>query len=181
MQFQSRTITLKDGRTAVLRTPRVEDAPELLAFLKQITTESSFIMREPDECTDTVEQEIAFITQRVESEHALMLVCEIDGRIVGSSGLQRKSRRKIRHRATLDIAILREFWNLGIGSAFFRAHIETGRAMGLEQLELSYVEGNVRGCALYEKMGVTEIARHPNALHLSDGTIAAEIFMVKKL
>ena len=181
MQFETKTITLKDGRSAILRLPRVEDAAELLHFLKQVSSETSFILKEPEECTLTLEQEIEFINSRTTAPQTLMIVCEIDGRIAGCCGVHRYDRFKIRHRGMLDIAILREFWNLGIGSAMFRELIAAGSHLGIEQLELSYVEGNTRGCALYEKMGFTEIARHPNAFHLRDGSIAAEIFMVKTL
>ena len=181
MQFETKTIALKDGRAAILRLPRVEDAAELLHFLKQVSSETSFILKEPEECTLTQEQEIEFIRSRLEAPEALMIVCEVEGRIAGCCGLHRYGRFKNRHRGMLDIAILAEFWNLGIGSAMFRELIAAGKSLGLEQLELSYVEGNERGCALYEKMGFTEIARHPNAFHLRDGSAAAEIFMIKTL
>jgi len=181
MQFETKTITLKDGRSALLRAPVASDAPALLGFLKTITSETHFLLREREECDLSVEQEEAWITRLNESEHDIMILCEVDGRIVGNADLHVRARRKTLHRGTLGIGIIREFWNLGIGSALFGQLIDVGRSTKLEQLELSYVEGNERGCALYEKMGFTEIARHPNAFHLPDGSSAAEIFMVKTL
>ena len=45
----------------------------------------------------------------------------------------------------------------------------------------NYIEGNARGRALYEKMGFTEVARHPDAVRLKDGSMRSLVFMMKKL
>ena len=69
----------------------------------------------------------------------------------------------------------------GIGTAMFEAMFEFARDLGLEQLELEYIEGNERGRTLYEKMGFETVAVIPNAYHLSDGSRRSEIRMMKRL
>lgn len=50
-----------------------------------------------------------------------------------------------------------------------------------EILELSFVEGNERGQALYEKFGFEIVAKIPDAYKLKDGTYQNKIFMQRYL
>ena len=43
MLFPEKEILLKDGRTALLRTPREEDAEELLEYLRAVSGETEFL------------------------------------------------------------------------------------------------------------------------------------------
>ena len=51
----------------------------------------------------------------------------------------------------------------------------------LTQMELSFVEGNVRAKALYEKFGFVVVGKKPNAVRLKDGTLLCMYEMVKQL
>lgn len=44
MIFEEKTIILKDGRTAILKSPCVEDAEKLLNYIKKSCTQSFLIM-----------------------------------------------------------------------------------------------------------------------------------------
>ncbi len=57
MLFEDKQITLKDGRTAILKSPRTEDADKLLNYIKKSCGETDFLIRYPEEWTMTVEQE----------------------------------------------------------------------------------------------------------------------------
>lgn len=175
-------LTLKDGRTAILRSGREEDARGALDYLLQCTGESEFVIRYPDECDFTEESERAFFAQTAASPNELALVALIDGKIVGTAGLHREPWRKVRHRADVAIALLKNSWGLGLGTAMLSMLIDTARTMdGLELLELSYVEGNARASALYEKLGFRATGIHRDAYRLSDGRTCSEIMMTLKL
>ena len=49
------------------------------------------------------------------------------------------------------------------------------------QLELEFIEGNIRARALYEKMGFRIVAVHPNFIRLKNGKLLNEYLMVKEL
>lgn len=173
--------TLKNGKTAYLSSPELSDAKELLDYLSITAGESEFVLRYPEEVQMTLEQEERFITNVVASDFDMMAVCKVDGRIAGNCHLMMNNRIKTGHRATVAITLYREFWNLGIGTKMFELMIETAKAKGIEQLELEYIEGNVRGEALYKKMGFETVSFKPNAIRLKDGTYLKEYFMVKTL
>lgn len=174
---------LKDGRRALLRNPRKEDIPGLLDYLVRSAGESDFIMRYPEECGKyTPEGEAQWIENMNSSHTAAVLVCEVEGKIAGSCELSRSGMMKIRHRAAVAIALLRDFWGQGIGTAMFQELIHiAGSWEGVSQLELEFVEGNARARALYEKMGFRITGLRPDAIRLKDGTLRHEYMMVRKL
>lgn len=182
MEYSPYSFTLKDGREAVLRKPRPEtDAAALVDCLRQVCGETEFLLRYPEECTWTEAQERDILTGINASDGQLMFVCEVDGEIAGMGGLNLYPQIKFRHRAGLDISIRQRYWGLGIGTAMLRAVEEAARQRGVRQLELEYIEGNDRGRALYEKRGFVQVAEHPDAVRLKDGSFRKMVFMWKKL
>ncbi|MBR4888117.1 MAG: GNAT family N-acetyltransferase, partial [Clostridia bacterium] len=129
----------------------------------------------------TAEDEKALFERVNASDSEAMLVCLVDGKVAGNCQIAWKKSIKTRHRAAVAIALLREYWNLGIGTAMFRELIDTARKNGVEQLELEFVEGNERGKALYEKMGFVVVGEKPDAYRLKDGSSRKEISMIKRL
>lgn len=181
MLYPTTTITLKNGRQAIFRSPRKEDAAELLNYLRQTAEETDFVLRYPDEITMTLEQEETFIERINQSENNYMIICLVDGKHAGNCSMQFHDKRKVRHRGEVAIALVKEFWGMGIGTFMFEEMIRIARECGKTQLELGMVDGNERGLALYRKMGFREYGRLPNAFHQKDGTMRDEILMVRDL
>ena len=181
MRFEKKHIQLKDGREAILRSPMVEDAAPMLEYLKTTSSETEFLIRYPEECTETLEQEAAFLQKTLDSDLNMMIVCEVDGKIAGNCALMLHGRLKTKHRAGVAIAITQEYWGLGIGSAMFEELVAAARSHGISQMELEVIEGNIRAMGLYEKFGFRIVAERPNAIRLKDGTMLKEILMAKTL
>lgn len=181
MIFERKSVQLKNGTHAIFRSPVREDAAELLRYLKQTASETHFVLRYPEECTLTQEQEEVFLQRVSDSRSEVMIICEIDSKIAGNCQLTLKTKLKNRHRGMVAIALLRDYWNLGIGTAMFEEMISIAKNHGITQLELEFIEGNDRAKALYEKMGFTVVAAIPNAIHLKDDTSLKEYYMVKPL
>ena len=138
MMITERTLTLRDGRTAVLRSPQEADIPSLLELLRRVTEETDFLMRYPEEAGEiTPEQEKAFIEDVNGHAHNAMALCLMDGRVVGSCSISTSHRIKLRHRAGIGISVLRDFWGQGVGTALLEAVIEAARRNpNLLQIEL---------------------------------------------
>lgn len=182
MIYPTRKIRLKDGREATLRAPDPQkDAAEMNEYLKICAAETEFVLRYPEECTITDEQETAYLQALLDSPVGVMIVCEVEGEIAGNSQLNFNSRLKTRHRAEVAVGLKSKFWSLGIGTALFEEMIALARQRGVSQMELDYLEGNERGRRLYEKMGFRVTGEIPDAYRLKDGTSLKEIHMVKVL
>ena len=182
MLYPTTSIRLKNGAEAVFRSPRKEDAAAMIEQLRQMTGETPFLLRAPEEVTMTIEQEERFIESINQSDNNWMILCEVDGRYAGNCHLQlMKGRVKVRHRGSVAIGLSKAFWGMGIGSVMFEEMMRIAREQGTTQLELAVVEGNERGLALYRKMGFREYGRLPNAFIQPDGSMKAEILMMCKL
>lgn len=181
MEYQNKTITLKDGRTALLRAVCKEDAVPMIAYLKACYEQTPYLMRYPDEFAVTAEQEAAYLQRQLVSPDVLMIVCEVEGKLAGNCQLDLNHWRKTRHRGQVAIALLKDYWGLGIGTAMFEEMIEKARQEKLEQLELEVIEGNRRAMGLYHKMGFVCAGEKPNAIRLEDGSSLKELMMVKVL
>ena len=111
-----------------------------------------------------------------------MRVCLGDGRVAGNCQIGWTKSIKTRHRASLAIALLKEYWSQGIGTRMFEELIRIAKNNeNLLQLELEFVEGNSRARALYEKMGFRIAGIRPIAIRLKNGTLLNEYYMVREL
>lgn len=183
MIIQEIPFRLKDGRNALIRSPRDEDVQGVLDYLYRSAGETDFLLRYPEECSKyTAEGEKAFFDRINESDNEAMLLCLVEGKIAGNSQITWNQGIKTRHRASVAIALLREFWNQGIGTRLFQELIHIAEEnKAITQIELDFIEGNSRARALYEKMGFRITGVKPNAIRLKDGTFRNEYSMIREI
>lgn len=174
---------LKDGRNALIRSPKDEDIQGMLDYLYVSSGETNFLLRYPEECGKyTVEGEKALFDRMNQSDNEAMLVCLVEGKIAGNCQVSWSKGIKTRHRASVAIALLSEYWNQGIGTRMFQELIRIAEENeNLIQIELDFVEGNSRARALYEKMGFRITGVKPNAIRLKDGTLLNEYSMIREI
>jgi len=170
---------LKDGRELTVRSEVPSDAEDIISFVNRTDTESRFLSREPGEFTYTVEQERDIIKRNLDDENAFWAVACVEPHgIIGNLNLNAVSwQSRYKHRATMGLAILKDFWNLGVGSAALGDAIEWLRGSKYERLELYVVADNERAVALYKKKGFVITGTRPRALKYGDGTYADDYFM----
>ena len=181
MIFEAKEITLKNGIRAILKTPEKTDARMLLDTVRAASGETDFLSRCPEDWESfTVEDEEKWIGNNRDSENNLIIACYIGGKAVGSCDITFFNDMKIAHRAGIGIAIRKNYWSMGIGSAMFEEMIkEAEKHGGTEILELEYLEGNERGKALYEKFGFKTVAVKPKICKLKDGSYQDLFYMQK--
>ena len=152
MVFECKQIILKDGRTAILKSPCVDDAEKMLNYIKKSCDETDFLLRYPEEWNITVEQEEAWVNRLRSSSDTMGITCYVDGEVAGNCEISFQSGMKVSHRATIAIAILKDYWNLGIGSAMFEELVAAAQKRGTEIMELEFIEGNERAKHLKSRM-----------------------------
>lgn len=183
MIFTEQEFILKDGCKALLRSPKEEDAEIMLKFITRASGETDFLMRYPEEWESyTIEREQTILRASSESPDNLMITCFLGRKIAGNCSITFRTGMKDRHRASVGIALLRDYWNLGIGTKMFQELIGIAKERGdVRQIELDFVEGNTRARVLYEKMGFRITGVKPDAIRLKDGTFVNEYMMLKRL
>ncbi|MBO7450118.1 MAG: GNAT family N-acetyltransferase [Clostridiales bacterium] len=185
MLYETKEFTLKDGRKALLLNPGDDEAQGLIDYLHKSSGETDFLLRIPSECDRyTLEKEKELLTYMKGSDNDLFLTCTVDGKVAGNCHLMMNSQFKMKHRANVAIALLKDYWGLGIGTMMFEEMIRVARESKPElmQLELEVAAPNERAQALYKKMGFVEYGRRENALRCASGdSFMDEILMMKKL
>ena len=80
-------IILKNGKECILRHATAEDAKTLKEHRIVVAGETDYLSRYPDEMTMTVEEEARTLERKENSFDELMMIAEIDGKLVGNSGI----------------------------------------------------------------------------------------------
>ncbi len=182
MIFEERTILLKDGRQAFLKTAEPSDAAVMLEYITAACGETEFLARYPEEWENVpVSKEENWIRGGRESPDILPIACFVDGRIVGQCEIRFLTGKKTAHRAGIAIAVRKEYWGLGIGTAMLSALLAAAEARGTEIVELEFIEGNDRAKRLYEKIGFRTVSVRPDVFRLRDGSYRSEYYMQKRL
>lgn len=161
MRFE-KEITLKNGKPCLLRNGVHSDGPGALEVFLRTHEETDYLLTYPDETTMTAEEEASFLQEQTDSDGAIEILALVDGKIVATGGIEAVGGQwKRRHRAEFGVAVLRDYWGLGIGRALMEACIQCARQAGYAQLELSVVAENEAALALYRQVGFVEYGRDP--------------------
>lgn len=185
MKYNRKSVELRNGEIIVLRSPTGEDASDMQKFLYQISGETDYMVRYPEEVgTDAaaLEQEQKLLWRYLEDTRGLMISAFYQDRLVANVSLGCVNDKiKLRHRGSMGIAILKEVWGMGIGTLLMNEILTMAPVIGLEQVELGVVAGNERALNLYRKMGFAECGRVPRAFRYKDGSYQDEICMYRNV
>ena len=182
MIYQEKTFSLQDGRKVVLRSAEERDAEALIAYLQATAAESRFLLREPEEQTLTVEDDVQFIRRKNEAERDLMLLAFVEGRYAGNCAINSHGDKlRVLHRCDIGIALYQEFCGQGLGTLMLTELLKIAKECGYQQAELEVIVGNAPAMGLYKKLGFEVYGTRPRDLRYKDGTYADAHLMVKML
>ena len=182
MRFKEKEIVLKDGTKCILRSPNEDDAKEMIDFLKTIAEETYFLSRYPEEVITDLDKEKEIIQEVLTSHRDVMISAFVNGEIIGNVGVRAlNSNLKTKHRSGLGIAIIKRYWNKGLGNILMEEALKEAEKMGYEQIELALFSNNEKAKHIYEKHGFEIWGIMKRAFKLKDGTYYHEINMRKFL
>ena len=95
MKYTPEKFELKDGRICEIREIQVKDAAETVEYLKTVMGESDFLYSYPEEITMSAEEEAKMIKGFNESDNTLMLVVEMDRRLIANGMITRLNRKEV--------------------------------------------------------------------------------------
>ena len=149
------------------RYPLPTDAPSALKFVNALSAERTFVLFQGEQMT--LAQERAWIDERLASLAAgkgIPLFAFAGDRYIGSAVIELGS-LVASHIGYFGIGLASEWRDQGIGTALMRAVINEAERLlaGMQMIQLDVFATNVRGIHLYLKMGFTEYARLPGAVH----------------
>ncbi len=171
-----KTVLNKQGKRLILRYPKVDDVNELLRYVNALIQEDTFVLISGK--PQTIEEEKIFfdhLLTDIQRSDALSLVIELNGKIVGMTGVTREKFR-MHHVGMLGISLAPEIRDQGVGSMAFSTLIEECKKMGFKLLTLHCFENNARAFHMYKKLGFIEVGIIPKAV-LYRGAYVGQIIM----
>ena len=180
--YYSEKLILKNGREALIRNGDAADGAAVYVHFMESHAETDYLLSYPDENSYDEAQEADFLAEKTKSPNAIQLIALVDGRIVGSAGIEPVGKKdKVKHRAELGITVSKAYWGLGLGRALMQACIHCAREAGYEQLELNAVAENERALNLYRSCGFTEFGRNPRGFKSRTGAYQELTYMLLPL
>jgi len=171
---------LKDETPVRVRRARVEDAALILALSRGVVREARYSISTPDEFRFTEEAERVWIERHREDPDRLLLVAEVAGVVVGMLGMECSHRQRLRHRATLHIAVAREWRGKGIGTALIGCALDWAAANPhIEKVSLGVLADNEQALALYRRFGFQKEGRRPREVRRGPGDYVDDILMYR--
>ena len=161
----------------IIRPVEIKDLEALWQMMSALDAETNFMMYEPDERPQDLTDIKSAIHKATEGDN-LLLIAEVDQKIVGYISAQRGSLRRVRHSAYIIVGIRRSFQHQGIGTLFFKQLDLWSRNNGVTRLELTVMSPNQAGKHLYEKNGFVVEGIRKNSL-MVDGIYVDEFYMAK--
>lgn len=178
MQY-SEIITLKNGKTALLRNGEAADGDAVFNVFNQTHAETDFLLTYPDENSFDAEREASFLQEKTDSLNEIEILAIVDDKVVGTAGISEIGPKvKIRHRAEFGISVLREYWGLGLGKALTKACIQCAKDAGYVQVELNVVADNLKAISLYKSLGFEEFGRNPRGFLSRESGFQELIYML---
>jgi RimJ/RimL family protein N-acetyltransferase len=174
-----RRFSLGDKREVILRMPRWEDLDDFLELINSLVEERADILRTESVSRDEEIDFLARVLSRLEKDELFFLVAEVDGKVVASSEINRRTGYE-EHVGVIGIAIKSGFRDQGIGTEMMKTLIRQAEKMGLKVLTLTAFATNKRAIHVYEKVGFVQTGRVPKK-HFKDGKYIDEIIMTKLL
>jgi RimJ/RimL family protein N-acetyltransferase len=173
-----KTIQLKDGIRALLRCAGDSDALALLENAKSGFVDGEGMVVEPDEFTKTEEQEKEWIRGLNENPRNLLLVVEVEGRIVGNIDFHIARRRRVAHWGEFGMSVVPGWRSRGVGDALLGGLVAWATSVPeIEKIVLRVRADNPRAMALYKKHGFVEYGRSKDSVRLSDGVYIDDVMM----
>lgn len=137
-----------------------KEVPRFLLVAQRIDQETDFLANTPND----PKPNFMHVMGMVKSGHQIIFVAEENGQIIGHlGGFWRRGRKeRLQHNMTVGLAVLKEHWGRGIGTAMMEAFEEWAAANGVHRIGLEVMAHNKAARALYTKMGyeVEGLKRH---------------------
>ncbi len=163
----------------MIRKIELKDAEGFLYMLKQLDSETKYMMYEPDERKTSVE-EMKSAIKNVSLSGSLMLVAEENGILVGFLSAERGYANKVKHSTYVVIGLLKSYRGKKIGTRLFEDLISWALMNSVIRLELTVMTNNEIAISLYKKMGFKIEGLKEKSLFV-DGKYVDEYYMSKLL
>lgn len=157
MKKYPKFIQLKNLEQVMLRLMVPEDEEKLLEFFKNVPHDDRLVLR--DDTTDP--GVIKRWVNEIDYDKVYPVVAEHKNKIVGDATLHMKRFGWQRHIGEIRVVVAKEFRGQGLGRVLIHELLEKAAGVGLNHIQLSFVETQALEMKVFERMGFRKIATLP--------------------
>ncbi|WML45439.1 GNAT family N-acetyltransferase [Neobacillus sp. PS3-40] len=164
----------------LIREIKPDDDESFTKLIKQVESESQFMLFEPGERKISPEEQGKRIEVMRKSDNSTIFVVEEDKQLIGYLIAMGGYAKRNKHSIYLVIGIIAQYRGLGIGTKLFKQLEKWATDHNFHRLELTVVTHNEAGLRLYKKMGFEIEGTKRHSLYI-DGKFVDEYYMSKLL
>lgn len=164
-----------------IRTAVEEDAEKILNLRKILSSETYYMLKEPNEVSDDIIQYEKNIRFFRESENNLYLVADYNNELVGLLTCSYPPFKRSKHVASFVIGVTKLYWGTGISQELINNMILWCNSENIKRIELEVVEENLRAISLYKKYGFEIEGKKINDHLVSENIFLNTLIMAKHL
>ncbi len=145
--------TLKNKSEITFRELDSQDAEKVLNYLNKVGGETDFLTFGKEGISYTIEQEKVVLRNMKETERSYMIGGYINKNLVTIGSITSSSKKRLKHKADIGISVLKDYWNIGVGSQMMEYLISLCKKNNFKKVDLLVYENNEKAIKLYEKFG----------------------------
>ena len=154
MQDFPKTVTLRDGRTIVLRPLASGDSDKLYAFFQAVPEEGRLFLRHDVRDPALVRR----WTAELNLESVVPLIAEEDDKIIADGTLHIETHSWMRHVGFIRLVIAETHRNVGLGTLIARELVAIAEQRSLEKLQVHVIDDDSRHIKLFQTLGFEKVA-----------------------
>lgn len=179
-EFGAQKFKVKSGAEVAVRSAAKKDAPALLEMVQGIFREEIYSLTSAAEFKMTIEEEEKWIESKLKNPNHLLLLAEMNSRIVGSLDFSNGNRLRIAHTGEFGMSVDKSVRDQGIGTLLLQALFDwVAQHKTIEKIGLNVHANNERAIALYKKMGFEVEGLRKRDLKYGDNNYVDTIVMGK--
>lgn len=179
-EYGPRKLNSKFGSGVVIRTAEAGDARDIYELSKNVMAEEIYQLTSASEFSMTVEAEEKWIQSHRDNPNHLLLVAEMDGKVVGLLDFSNGRRHRIAHTGEFGMSVEKSVRDQGIGAFLLQSLIDWATSHpNIEKISLHVHGNNERAIALYKKMGFEVEGVRRRELKYGDGQYIDSVEMAR--
>lgn len=152
----------------IIRTIEASDARLFINLQEEILRETEFMYNTHNELELTVQQLRKNLSRWKRLKNRTILICILEGTFVGYAIIHGYKHSKIKHVASIHLAVKTEYQRQGIGQTLMKEVENWSKERAITRLELSVMAHNDRALHLFEKIGFQHEGKRVHAIMLND-------------
>lgn len=154
--------------TFIIRPIQANDARPFINLQEEIFTQSDFSYFAANEQGLTVQQVRKLIAEWRKQKTSTILLCIYNGQFAGYAKIQGNDASRIKHIASIRIAVLESFKQQGLAIALLTESEKWARSNNIARLEANIMMHNDAAFKIFQKMGYSKEGTREKAVLIND-------------